>query len=56
MDKPEPPPHQRYERLIARAKQVPAAKTVVLEREFKSRSADEAGLALLDRIRPETTQ
>ncbi|HZM08883.1 MAG TPA: anti-sigma factor antagonist, partial [Candidatus Limnocylindrales bacterium] len=28
----------------------PAAKTVVLEREFKSRAADEAGIALLDRI------
>jgi anti-sigma B factor antagonist len=29
----------------------PGAKTVVLEREFKSRSADEAGLALVERIR-----
>ena len=29
----------------------PAAKTVVLERDFKSRSADEAGMALLERIR-----
>lgn len=28
----------------------PAAKTVVLEREFKSRAADEAGVALLERI------
>lgn len=33
----------------------PAAKTVVLEREFKSRAADEAGLALLQRIQPSTT-
>ena len=31
-------------------KLAPAAKTVVLEREFKSRSADEAGVALLERI------
>jgi anti-sigma B factor antagonist len=28
----------------------PSAKTVVLEREFKSRAADEAGVALLERI------
>jgi hypothetical protein len=33
----------------------PSAKTVVLEREFKSRAADEAGLALLERIQPSTT-
>jgi len=33
----------------------PAAKTVVLEREFKSRAADEAGIALLDRIQFSTT-
>jgi anti-sigma B factor antagonist len=33
----------------------PSAKTVVLEREFKSRAADEAGLALLERIQPRTT-
>jgi anti-anti-sigma factor len=33
----------------------PAAKTVVLEREFKSRAADEAGLALLERIQLSTT-
>jgi anti-anti-sigma factor len=33
-------------------KLAPAAKTVVLEREFKSRSADEAGMALLERIQP----
>jgi len=33
----------------------PAAKTVVLEREFKSRAADEAGIALLDRIQLSTT-
>jgi len=32
----------------------PAAKTIVLEREFKSRSADEAGLALLERIQAGT--
>lgn len=31
-------------------KLAPSAKTVVLEREFKSRSADEAGLALLESI------
>ncbi len=31
-------------------KLAPAAKTVVLEREFKSRSAEEAGMALLERI------
>lgn len=28
----------------------PSAKTIVLEREFKSRAADEAGIALLERI------
>jgi anti-sigma B factor antagonist len=33
----------------------PSAKTVVLERDFKSRAADEAGLALLERIQPRTT-
>ena len=33
-------------------KLAPAAKTVVLEREFKSRSADEAGMALLESIQP----
>ena len=33
-------------------KLAPAAKTVVLEREFKSRSADEAGMALLESIKP----
>ncbi len=32
----------------------PAAKTVVLEREFKSRAADEAGIALLEKIQTET--
>ena len=32
-------------------KLAPSAKTVVLDREFKSRSADEAGMALLERIR-----
>ena len=31
-------------------KLAPSAKTVVLEREFKSRAADEAGMALLERI------
>ena len=31
-------------------KLAPSAKTVVLEREFKSRAADEAGIALLERI------
>jgi anti-sigma B factor antagonist len=31
-------------------KLAPSAKTVVLEREFKSRAADEAGVALLERI------
>ena len=33
----------------------PKAKTVVLEREFKSRAADEAGIALLERIQVSTT-
>ena len=33
----------------------PSAKTVVLEREFKSRAADEAGTALLDRLQPSPT-
>ncbi|HVP54622.1 MAG TPA: STAS domain-containing protein [Candidatus Eisenbacteria bacterium] len=33
----------------------PSAKTVVLEREFKSRAADEAGIALLERIQLCTT-
>jgi anti-sigma B factor antagonist len=33
----------------------PKAKTVVLEREFKSRAADEASVALLDRIQLDTT-
>ena len=33
----------------------PSAKTVVLEREFKSRAADEAGIALLERIQPSPT-
>jgi anti-anti-sigma factor len=33
----------------------PKAKTVVLEREFKSRAADEAGTALLERIQLSTT-
>jgi hypothetical protein len=33
----------------------PSAKTVVLEREFKSRAADEAGTALLERIQFSTT-
>jgi anti-sigma B factor antagonist len=33
----------------------PSARTVVLEREFKSRSADEAGIALLERIQPSPT-
>ena len=33
----------------------PKAKTVVLEREFKSRAADEAGVALLERIQSGTT-
>jgi anti-sigma B factor antagonist len=33
----------------------PAAKTVVLEREFKSRAADEAGIALVERIQLSTT-
>jgi len=28
----------------------PSAKTVVLEREFKSRAADEAGITLLERL------
>jgi anti-sigma B factor antagonist len=36
-------------------KLAPAAKSVVLEREFKSRSADEAGIALLERIQLSTT-
>ena len=31
-------------------KLAPTAKTIVLEREFKSRAADEAGMALLERI------
>ena len=34
----------------------PPAKTVVLEREFKSLAADEAGTALLERIQLSTTQ
>ncbi|HEY4932230.1 MAG TPA: STAS domain-containing protein [Terriglobales bacterium] len=34
----------------------PKAKTVVLEREFKSRAADEAGTSLLERIQLSTTQ
>ena len=33
----------------------PAAKTVVLEREFKSSAADEAGIALLERLQLATT-
>ena len=33
----------------------PSAKTVVLEREFKSRAADEAGTSLLERIQLSTT-
>ena len=33
----------------------PSAKTVVLEKEFKSRAADEAGIALLERIQLSTT-
>jgi anti-sigma B factor antagonist len=33
----------------------PSAKTIVLEREFKSRAADEAGTNLLERIRLSTT-
>ena len=33
----------------------PKAKTVVLERDFKSRAADEAGIALLERIQLSTT-
>jgi len=33
----------------------PSAKTVVLEREFKSRAADEAGITLLERIQLSTT-
>ncbi len=33
----------------------PSAKTVVLDREFKSRAADEAGIALLERIQLVTT-
>jgi anti-sigma B factor antagonist len=33
----------------------PAAKTVVLEREFKSRAADEAGITLLERIQLSST-
>ena len=33
----------------------PSAKTVVLEREFKSRAADEAGITLLERIHLSTT-
>lgn len=33
----------------------PSAKTVVLEREFKSRAADEAGITLLERIQLGTT-
>ena len=33
----------------------PSAKTVVLEREFKSRAADEAGITLLERIHLGTT-
>ena len=36
-------------------KLAPSAKTVVLEREFKSRAADEAGIALLERIQLRTT-
>jgi hypothetical protein len=36
-------------------KLAPAAKTVVLEREFKSRSADEASVALLESIQLGTT-
>jgi response regulator RpfG family c-di-GMP phosphodiesterase len=35
-------------------KLAPSAKTVVLEREFKSRAADEAGMALLERIQRTT--
>jgi anti-anti-sigma factor len=34
----------------------PKAKTVVLESEFKSRAADEAGTALLERVQLSTTQ
>jgi anti-anti-sigma factor len=33
----------------------PSAKTLILEREFKSRAADEAGIALLERIQASTT-
>ncbi len=33
----------------------PTAKTVVLEKEFKSRAADEAGVALLERVQATTT-
>ena len=33
----------------------PSAKTVVLEREFKSRAADEAGIALLERLQASPT-
>jgi anti-anti-sigma factor len=33
----------------------PSAKTVVLEREFKNRAADEAGITLLERLQPSTT-
>ena len=33
----------------------PSAKTVVLEREFKSRAADEAGVSLLERLQLSTT-
>jgi anti-anti-sigma factor len=36
-------------------KLAPGAKTVVLEREFKSRPADEAGMALLERIQTGST-
>jgi hypothetical protein len=33
----------------------PSAKTVVLEYEFKSRAADEAGIILLERLQLSTT-
>ena len=36
-------------------KLAPSAKTVVLEREFKNRAADEAGITLLERIQLRTT-
>jgi len=36
-------------------KLAPSAKTVVLEREFKNRAADEAGMALLERIHLRST-